>query len=92
MRVQDVSLQVDIERNPFGYVLQNNAPGLVLATFPHPFVHQTPIPNQAGAENLRRLARHYLHHPNAQVGVVIMEAGAAGRFKVVIILASRDVF
>ena len=50
MRVQDVSLQVDIERNPFGYVLQNNAPGLVLAAFPHPFVHQTPIPNQAGAE------------------------------------------
>ncbi|KAF8482598.1 hypothetical protein DFH94DRAFT_680642 [Russula ochroleuca] len=82
---------VDLERNPFGYVPQNNAPGPVQAAFPHLFVHRVPTPNQAGAENLRRLASRYLHNPEAQVGMVSMEAGTAGRFKVVITLELNDV-
>ena len=57
--------------------------------FPHP---QVPTPNQGGAENLRRLASRYLHNPGAQVDMVSMEAGAAGRVKVVIVLESDDVF
>jgi hypothetical protein len=80
--------QMNPERNPFDYVPQHNAPGLVQGNFPH----QIPTPNQAGAENLRRLAIRYLHHPDAQVGMVSMEAGAAGRFKVVIVLESHDAF
>ena len=75
------------ERNPFGYVPQHNAPGLVQVAFPHPI----PTPNLA-AENLRRLAIRYLQHPDAQVGMVNMEAGAAGRFKVVIVLELHDIF
>ena len=67
------------ECNPFDYVPQHhNAPGLVQAAFPH----EIPTPNQAGAENLRRFVIRYLHHPDAQVGMVSMEAGPAGRFKV----------
>lgn len=84
--------QVDIERNPFGYVPQYNAPGPVQAAFPRPFVHRIPTPNQAGAENLRRLASRYLYHPETQVGMVSVEAGLAGRFKVVIVIESHDVF
>jgi hypothetical protein len=80
---------VNLERNPFGYVPQ---PGPAQAAFPHPFVHRIPTPDQEGAENLRRLASRYVHHPYAQVGMVSMEAGAAGRFKVVIILESLDIF
>ena len=78
------------ERNPFDYVPQHhNAPGLVQAAFPH----RIPTLNQAGAENLRvrRLAIRYLHHPDAQVGMVSMEADADGRFKVVIVLESHDI-
>jgi hypothetical protein len=33
-----------------------------------------------------------LHHPDAQVSMVSMEVGAAGRFKVVIVLDTNDVF
>ena len=75
---------------PFGYVPQhhNAPPGLVQAAFPH----RIPTPNQAGAENLRRLAIRYLHHPDAQVGMVSMEAGDDGRLKVVIVLESHDLF
>ncbi|KAH9995125.1 hypothetical protein BJV77DRAFT_272522 [Russula vinacea] len=83
---------VNLERDPFGYVPQHNPPGLVHATFPHPFVHRIPTPNQGGAENLRRLADRYLHNPDAQVGMVSMEVGPGGRIKVVIILESGDVF
>jgi len=85
---------VNPERNPFGfgYAPQNIAPGLVQAAFPHPFVHhRVPTPNPAGAEDLRRLASRYVHHPDAQVGTVSMEVGAAGRFKVVIVLESNDI-
>ena len=82
------------ERNPFGfgYGPQNNAPDVVQAAFPHPFVHRIATPNPAGAENLRRLASRYLHHPDAQVDMVSVEVGAAGRFKVVIVLDSNDIF
>jgi hypothetical protein len=85
---------MNIERNPFGYVPQHNGPDPVQPAFAHPFfVHRTPTPNQAlaGAESLRRLAIRYLHHPGTQVGMVSMEAGAAGRFKVVVVLESHDV-
>jgi len=81
---------VNLERNP-GYVPQHNAPGPVQATFPDPFARHIPTRNQAGAENLRRLAIHFLQHPDAQVSMVSMEAGAAGRCKVVIILESHGV-
>ena len=81
--------QVNPERNPFDYVPQHNAPGLVQGDFPHPY--RMPTLNTAGAENLRRLAIRYLHHPEAQVGMVSMEAGAAGRLKVVIVLESHDI-
>ena len=91
----NVSSQVNPERNffGFGYVPQNNAPIVVQAAFPRPFVHhRIPTPNPAGVEDLRRLASRYVHHPDAQVGMVSMEVGAAGRFKVVIVLESHDIF
>jgi len=84
---------VNQERNPFGYVPPHDAPGLVQAAFPNPFVHRIPTPDplpQAGAENLRRLASHYLHHPDAQVSMVTMEAGTAGRIKVAVIFETPD--
>ncbi|KAF8475316.1 hypothetical protein DFH94DRAFT_119620 [Russula ochroleuca] len=82
---------VNLERNPFGHVPQHNAPDPVQAAFSHPFVHRIPTPTQAGAENLRQLASRYLQHPDAQVDMVSMEAGAVGRFKIVIILRLHDV-
>jgi hypothetical protein len=84
---------VNQERNPFGYIPPHVAPGLVQAPFPHPFVHRIPTPDpppQAGAENLRRLASHYLLHPDAQVRTVTMEAGTAGRIKVAVIFETPD--
>lgn len=84
--------QINPERNPFGYVPQHDAQGPVQAAFPHLFVHRVPTLNQGGAENLRRLAFRYLYHPDTQVGMVSMEAGAAGRFKVVIVLESDGIF
>ena len=83
---------MNLEHNPFGfgYVPQNNAPDLVQAAFP--VHHRIPTPNPARAEDLRRLASRYVHHPDAQVGMVSMEVGAAGRFKVVIVLESHDIF
>ena len=92
MHVQESSPQVNLERYPFGYVPQHNAQGPVQAAFPDPLVHRVPTPNQGGADNLRRLAIRCLHHPDAQVGMVNMEVGAAGRVKVVIVLESDDFF
>jgi hypothetical protein len=83
---------VNLERNPLGYVPQHNAPDPAQAAFPHPFVHRIPTPNQGGPEHLRRLASRYLHHPDAQVGMVSMEVGATGRIQVMIILESYDLF
>ena len=79
--------------NLFGYVPPDVAPGLVQAAFPHPRAHRTPTPApppQAGVENLRRLASHYLHHPDAKVSMVSMEAGTAGRIKVAVIFETPD--
>ena len=73
------------EHDPFGYAPPHVAPGLVQDDFPHPFIHRIPTPDppaQAGAENLRRVARDYLHHPDAEVRMITMEAGTAGRIKV----------
>ena len=89
LHVHDVPSQVNPERNPFGYVPQHNAPDPVQSAFPHS--HWVLTPNQAGAENLRRLASRYLHHPDAQVAMVSMEAGAAGRYKIVITIGLHDV-
>ena len=86
------SLQFNLERNLFNYLPQHNTPGPVQAAFPHSFVHQISIPNQGGAENLRRLAIRYVHHPDAQIGTVSMEVGDGGRIKVVIVLESQTVF
>jgi hypothetical protein len=91
IHVQDVSPQVNVERDPFGYVPQQNASGPVPTAFPHLFVPRVRTPNPAGAENFRRLASRYLHS-DAQVCLVRIEATPAGRFKVVIILESDDVF
>ena len=79
--------------NPFGYVLPDVAPDLVQAAFPDSFVHRSPTPNpppQVGAENLRRLASHYLHHPDAHVSMVTMEPGTAGRIKVAVMFETPD--
>ena len=46
---------------------------------------------QPAAENLRRLASRYVHHPDSQVGMVRVEAGPAGRYKVVIVLEIADI-
>jgi hypothetical protein len=84
---------VNQERNPFGYFPPHVAPGPVQAAFPHLFVHRIPTPDpppQAGAENLRQLASHYLRHPDAQVSMVTMEAGTAGRIKVAVIFETPD--
>ena len=81
---------MNLEHNPFGYVPQDHVPDPpVQPAFPH--AYWIPTPNQARAENLRRLASRYLHHPDAQVGMVSMEAGAAGQYKIVIILGLDDV-
>ena len=80
---------MDLERNPFGYGHQHNAPG---PAFPHPYVYQNPTPIQAGAENFRQLASRYVHHPDAQIRMICTEVAAPGRFNVVIKLESRVIF
>jgi hypothetical protein len=82
---------VNQEHNPLGYVPWHDPPGPVRAAIPHPFIHRVQTPNQAGAENLRRLASRYLHHPDAQVIMVYMEPAAGGQYKVVITLESHVV-
>ena len=41
-------------------------------------------PWPTGGRNLRRLASHYVHHPDSQVDMVRMEPGTVGRYEVVI--------
>jgi len=69
----------------FGHV-HPVAPVPVQAAFHDPFGHQIPFPVQPAAGNLQRLVDRYLHDPDSQVDLVSMEPGAAGRFKVLIIL------
>lgn len=59
---------------------------------PFGYIPQHNAPGHVQAEDLRRLAIRYLHHPDAQVGMVSLGAGAAGRFKVVITLESNVIF
>jgi hypothetical protein len=68
----------------------NHAPQRVEAgpdqVFPNGLPHQIPPPGMTGAERLRRLASHYVHHPDAQVDMVHMQPGQGDRFVVVITL------
>lgn len=50
-----------------------------------------PTPDQSPAANLRQLALRYLRHPDSQVDLVSIGAGAAARCKVVIVLELGDV-
>ena len=85
---------MDLERDPFGFVPQQNTPSPVpaSATFPRLFVPRVHPPDPTRAENFRRLASRYLHQPDAQVCSVHIEETTAGRFKVAIILESDEVF
>jgi hypothetical protein len=85
---QDVSPQMNQERGLFGHVphWQHVAPDLPQAAIPHLFVHGIPTPDQPRAEYLRRLASRYWYHPDAQVGMVSVEAGITGQYKVTITL------
>jgi hypothetical protein len=69
-----------------------DAPGPAQAAFPGPPVQHIhiPAPDQLAAENLRRLAIRFIHHPDTQVEVVRMELGPAGRVKVIISLEIAD--
>jgi hypothetical protein len=77
---------MDQERDLFGHVPQHVAPEPPQAAFPHMFVHGVPTPNQPRPENLRQLASRYWYHPDAHIGMVSVEAGATGQYKVVITL------
>ena len=85
----DTSVQGYKEYDRFGYA-QHIVPGPAptQAAFPR---HQVPAPGQPGAENIRRFASRYLYHPSSRVDMIRMEPGAAGGFKVVIILEVSDV-
>jgi hypothetical protein len=75
----------------FGYVPQGMVPGSTQVAFPGPSSgHRTPVFGQPAGENLRRLASHYVNHPDSQVGMVHMEPGSADRYKVVIVLEMAD--
>ena len=78
--------QVNQERDLFGHVPQHVAPEPPQAAFPRPFVHGIPTPDQPRPEDLRRLASRYWYHPAAQVGMVSVEVGTTGQYKVVITL------
>lgn len=85
-RTQRVSPQLNQERDIFGHALQHVVPDPHQAAFPHLFVHNVPIPDQPRPEDLRRLASRYWYHPDAQVGMVSVEGGTTGQYKVVITL------
>jgi hypothetical protein len=76
--------QVNQEHDLYGY--EHMVPDPPQAAFPHPFVHGIPTPNQPRPEDLRRLASRYWYHPDAQVGMVSVEKGTTGQYKVVITL------
>lgn len=75
----------DRERDLFGYVPQHVAPDPGLSSsissldpYPHP--------TRSGKLPTTVQLNRYLHHPDPQVGMVSMEAGAARRLKVVVII------
>lgn len=65
-------------------------PGPTQAAFPNSSTHRASGVGRPVAENLRRLASRYIHHPDSQVEMVRMEPGSAGRYKVVIVLEMAD--
>ena len=79
------------EHDRLDYAPQHVAPGPAQPAFHPPFVHRAPTPDQLREDNLRRLARRFLYHPDSRVNMVWMEPGAAGRFEVVIVLEASDV-
>lgn len=81
-----VNQELELERDLFGHIPQHVIPDPPHAAFPHLFFHGIPTPNQPRAEDLRRLASRYWYHPEAQVGMVSVEAGTSGQYKVVITL------
>ena len=52
--------------------------------FPGVGVLYDPPPDHPAAENLRRLASRFLHHPDSQIILVHIEPDAAGRFRITI--------
>jgi hypothetical protein len=79
-RISNDSPQMNQERDLFDHVPQHVEPD------PPQAVHDVPTPNQPRPEDLRRLASRYWYHPDSQVGMVSVEAGTNGRYKVVITL------
>jgi hypothetical protein len=77
---------VNQERDLFDYFPQHVVPGPPQAAFPHLFVHGIPNPNQPIPEDLQRLASRYWYHPAARVGMVSVETGTTGQYKVMITL------
>ena len=75
----------------FGYVDQRTAAGPGLA-YLDARPHQVPTLGEPATEILRRLANHYLNHPDSQVDMVHMEPGPAGGIKMVITLELADLF
>jgi len=67
---------VNRERDPFCQVPRHVVPDPPQAAFPR----------QPRPEDLRRLASHYWYHPDAQIGMVSVETGTTGQYKVVITL------
>lgn len=75
------------EYDRLGYAPQHVAQGPAQAAFHPPFVHRGPTLRE---DNLRRLARRFLDHPDSRVNTVWMEPGEAGRFEVVIVVEASD--
>jgi hypothetical protein len=82
--------QENQEHDIFPYDPQHVQPFPAQVAFPDPIANRIPR-GQPAAENLRRLAIHYLQHPDSLVDLVSMEPGAAGLCKVVIVLELADV-
>jgi hypothetical protein len=72
------------------YAPQLPVPGPARAELPDLWAYDAPVRDYPPLDNLRRLARRYLDHPDLQVDMVHMEPGHAGRFKVVITLDTAD--
>jgi hypothetical protein len=72
------------------YAPQLPVPGPTRAELTDPWAYNAPVRDYPPPDNLRRLARRYLDHPDSQVDMVRMEPGHAGRFKVVITLDMAD--
>jgi hypothetical protein len=78
--------QVDYAPGP-----QLLVPGPSRAELPDPWAsYDAPVRDYPLADNLRRLSRRYLDHPDALVDMVRIEPGHAGRFKVVITLETAN--